>query len=205
MSGIELWSEALQWLVLLAVAGMTAGLVYLVADLSRRLGPDPGPLIPGDGLELETEAPPLVATELRTGKTVQLSDYAGQTAVVVFLSPSCKPCWALVPDLNRLAKSRRGVPFIVVVLAGKGVDYPRHLEEQIMVVGDPEKKLQEAYEVQRTPLVYFIDEEGKVAMRTVSNDLLDLEDTLDGIGRPQGSMPWVSHEEERTEEAGEQA
>ena len=200
MSGIELWSEVLQWAVLLTVGAMMVGLVYLVADLNRRLGPDRGPLIPDDGLEIETVAPPLVALEKRTGQTVQLADHAGQMAVVAFLSSTCNPCVELVPHLNRLAKALPEVPFIVVTTDADGFDYSAELIEQVLVVGDPESELQKAYEVERTPLVYGIDAEGKVAMRSIANDLLDLEDTLDGIGWPQGGSPWVQVEETPMEE-----
>ncbi len=56
---------------------------------------------------------------------------------------------------------------------------------------DEKKALQEAFQVRRTPLVYLINEAGQVAMRSVANDLIDLEDTLNGIGRRQGGAPWL--------------
>jgi thiol-disulfide isomerase/thioredoxin len=191
MSGVVVWSEGLQWILLLALSVMVGGLVYLVGQLYRRLGPDLGPLIPNDGLALKTVAPPLVAVETRTGKTVQLADHTGRTTVLAFLSPSCRPCAELVPHLNRLANARREVSFIVVAMNGQGYDYQRELSGHIQVVSDPEASLQKAYEVRRSPLIYVIDAEGKVAIRSVSNDLLDLEDTLAGLGRDQGKAPWM--------------
>jgi hypothetical protein len=97
----------------------------------------------------------------------------------------------LVPDLNRLAREHEDTSVIVVELKGVGTDYAQELIERIAVVSDPDGALQRAYEVQRTPLVYVLDEERKVANRTVSNSFLNLHDTVAGVVRPQGSAAWV--------------
>jgi methylamine dehydrogenase accessory protein MauD len=205
MAGLELTAEVLQWVVLLAVAVMVAGLTYLVTDINRRLGPDFGVLVPSDGLEIGTEAPALVASDVRNGRTVSLSEFEGQPVIVAFLSPSCGPCTKLVPHLNRLAGERREVPMIAVLTGGehdgRGEHYARELSGRIEVVGDADKELERAYEVQRTPLVYLINDEGRIATRTISNDLVDLEDTLGEAGRPQGSASWVALEEPTEEPA----
>jgi hypothetical protein len=190
MTGIMLWSYALLWILILVVAGMLAGLIYVVADLIRRVGPDRGPVVPNDGLKIGSRAPMLGGAEVRTGRAVQLSDYDGRSVAVVFLSPTCKPCVELVPHLNEMAKYQRNVPILVVVLQGHGFDYAHALTDRILLLGDAEGKLQAAWEVERTPLTYVINADGTVRMKSVSNDLLDLEDTLDGIGWQQGTRPW---------------
>jgi thiol-disulfide isomerase/thioredoxin len=202
MSTVELWSQILLWIVVLAVAAITVGLVYLVADLNRRLGPDRGPLVPNDGLKIDSLAPPLVAEDLRTRRTVAMPDSASHGAVVAFLSPTCKPCVDLVPHLNTLARSHQNVPVIAVVLPGNGYDYAVALDSAISVVGDAEGQLQKTWEVMRTPLVYLVDATGAVKMKSVSNDLPDLEDTLDGIGWKQGDRPWVPVAAGSFDEAG---
>ena len=111
--------------VVAIVALFLGGMLNLIGDLSRRLGPDQGVLVPTDGLEIGVVAPPLRATELRTKKLVDLADFTGQPAVVAFLSPTCGPCKQLAPDLERVANDRNGVPFIVVAGSGTGVDYTK--------------------------------------------------------------------------------
>ena len=111
--------------------------------------------------------------------------------MLAFLSPACRPCRELVPDLNRLARDQRDTPVVVVAMDGTGADYASELSKRVVVVGDAEKEIQEAYAVGRTPLVYLLDEDRTVVNRTVSNSLIDLEDTLDGLGRPQGNATWV--------------
>ena len=185
------WLEVLQWAAIVVIGILVAGLLYLVTDLQRRLGPDFGAMVPNDGLAVGAAAPDFTAEDKRTGRRVSLSDYVGQRVVVAFLSPACQPCRELVPDLNRFVRDQRDTPVVVVAMEGAGADYARDLSKRIAVVGDAEKEIQQAFEVGRTPLVYLLDEERKVVNRTVSNSLINLEDTLDGLGRPQGSAAWV--------------
>ena len=65
---------------------------------------------------------------------------------------------------------------------------------------DADGRAQKDYMVSQTPLVFAFGHDGTVAMRTVSNDLIALEDTLDGFGQVQASRPWVSVAEERSSE-----
>jgi thiol-disulfide isomerase/thioredoxin len=201
MDAIEVSAESLQWTILLAlcltvlaVVLAVLGLAYLVAVLMRRQPPDLGPVVPNAGLAIDSEAPVLVGQEVRTGETVRLSDYAGQVTVVAFVSPTCKPCVDLVRHLNALAKTRRHVRLIVVVLPGSGYDYGRNLGQSIRVLADTDGSRQNSWQVEITPLTYVIDGQGTVKMKSVSNDLLALEDTLDGYGWKQGDRPWVAVE-----------
>ncbi len=196
MSDLQLVSEVAQWAVILLTAAMVAGLVYLTADIRRRLGPDQGPLVPNDGLDIGEQAPVIAGADARSGESRVWSPIPGQSAVVAFLSPTCAPCVDLVPHLNRLARSRRDVPVVVVVLPGKGADYGETLDALIAVLRDADGRAQRDYMVSRTPLVFAIAPGGFVAMRTVSNDLIGLEDTLDGFGEPQGNRPWVPIEQQ---------
>jgi hypothetical protein len=198
VSTMAVSAESLQWTILLVLclailALMMAclGLAYLVAVLMRRQAPDLGPVVPNVGLAIGSEAPALVGQEQRTGQVVQLSDFPGRIATVAFVSPTCQPCVGLVPHLNALTRTRPEVPLIVVALPGSGYNYARSLDKAIKVVGDADGSLQQLWQADMTPLVYVIDGQGVVKMKSVSNDLLALEDTLDGYGWKQGNRPWV--------------
>ena len=117
--------------------------------------------------------------------------FAGRPVVVAFLSPGCTQCVQLVRHLNRMATVRQDVPCIVVVTGTGASEFAATLGERLLVVSDEQAKLQKAYAVEWVPTIYLIDDEGKVAMRSIANDLLDLEDTIDGIGRRQGNAPFV--------------
>jgi methylamine dehydrogenase accessory protein MauD len=187
-----MWMEAMQWAAIVLIAILAAGVLYLVADLHRRLGPDLGAMVPNDGLAVGTAAPDFAAEDPRTGQPIRLSDFDGRRVVVAFVASNCPPCRKLVPDLNRFARDRHDTSVVAVATDGAGMDYAREFSERIAVVGDAGKAIQQAFEVSRTPLVYLLDEERKVANRTVSSSLIDLEDTLDGFGKPQGNAAWVA-------------
>jgi len=191
MSGIELWAEVLQWVVLGIMAFMVLGSVYLLGDINRRLGPDKGALVPNEGLEIGTAAPEMKGIELRTGLRVNLADARGRTAVVAFLSQSCGPCRGLVPDLNRLATMRRDIPFFVVALNGSGGDYPQLLASDIQLIADVDDSLQHAFLARYVPLIYVVDADGAIKFRAIANDLPQLEDTLSGIGFTQDASQWA--------------
>jgi hypothetical protein len=193
VSDLELWAEVGQWVLLLGVAALMTGVIYLLAGIQRRLGPEVGALIPNDGLPLGEPAPDLAGTDRRTGRAVDLTALRGRAAVVVFLSPSCKACIDMVPALNRLAETR---PAAVVVVAadGGGARYSEVLSRRVRLVGDADRALERAWAVRWTPMVYLVDAAGTIAMRSVSNTLLDLEDTLDGIGYEQGGHAWLPEE-----------
>lgn len=191
MSGVELWSEILQWIVFAAMAFMVIGLVYLIGDINRRLGPDQGAMIPNEGLEAGVDAPPIQGVDAHSGQRIRLADYRGRTVVVAFLAPTCGPCARLVPYLNRLIKDRREVPFIIVAADGKGTHYKDLIDKRAVVVSDGGGKLERSYKARFMPLVYVIDPEGKIAMRAVTNNMVEMEDAIDGIGFQQGDAPWV--------------
>ena len=195
MSEIGLWSELVQWVVLLAEGAVTCGLVYVVTALLRREGPAVGPPA-GTGLAIGATAPPLDARDALSNKAVRLSDYIGRPVVLVFLSPSCTPCVDLVPSLNRLAKRERETQVIAVVEDGRGTDYTR-------VVNDETGAVSDAFQVRRMPLMYVVDPEGKIALRTVPNTLLDLEDTLNGLERPTRESSWMKIDAGRDGEGGD--
>lgn len=190
---LVLWHELLQWAAIIGVAFMLAGVLYLLADIRRRLGPDYGAQVPNNGLAVGATAPDFSTHDRRTGRSMSLSDYHEQRMIVAFLSPRCEPCKALLPHLNRLATSRPDLPVVVVATDGAGVEYAREFSDCFAVVDDAKKEIQQAFEVAWTPLVYLLDEERRVVNRTISNSLIDREDTLDGKGRAQ-STAWVPTE-----------
>jgi thiol-disulfide isomerase/thioredoxin len=189
MTSLAVASEVLQWGVLVLLVGLVAGMSYLIADINRRLGPDAGVLVPNDGVGLNEEAPRFSERDARTGVQVQVAE-TSEATVLVFLSPTCGPCIDLVPDINRLAKSRKALQIIAVIGGEGGHDYGKSLAAEVAMLVDRDLDLNKKYGVQRTPLVFVIDGTGKVAMRSVANDFVDLEDTLDGIGQLQGASAW---------------
>ena len=195
-SPIATWAFGLLVAAVVVIGLMVIGLFALIADINRRLGPDRGPLVPDEGLEAGTDAPEFAAAEARSGASVRLSDFRGRHVVVAFLSPSCGPCVRLAPEIDRLARLRHDMPIVVVATRGPGFDFAREMSTAIRVVLDPDHTIETAFQVRWKPTVYVIDPEQKVALRTISNTLTDLEDMLDGIAHAQGGAPMLPSEGE---------
>jgi hypothetical protein len=186
------WAVVLQGVVLVLVCLMLVGLIYVVTELRRRAGPGPGALVPGEGLAIGARAPVLAATDARNGKSAVPVIAGGRSTVMAFLSPKCSPCVNLVPGLNRVAARERGTQFVAVVPDGKGFDFAQGLSKRIKVLRDEDGALAQAYKAGKTPMVYLIGGDGKIAMRAIPNTVLDLDHALEGIGREQGDAPWVT-------------
>lgn len=184
--------EAVQWLALLGMALVITGMLHRQGLHERLLAPFAGPLVPRSGLELDSVAPEFSAVDRRTQRTVRLSDYAGRRLLIGFLSPGCGPCVQLVAPLNQFAQDHPDVPVLIIAQDGHGVDYAEELSERITVLEDHDRVVQKAYDAMQAPLIFLVNGEGRVANRTISNDLTDLEATLEGLGRPQGTATWVA-------------
>ena len=178
------------WQAVVPAVQVALGLVLLLSALAKLR--DPPALVAG-ALRYQLLSPTIVRPAATLLPFAELA-----LAVVPLFGIACRAA-ALVPHLDRLARSRRDIPVIAVVLPGEGLDYGHRLTASITVIRDDTGGAQKDFAVARTPLVFTIAPDGTIATRTVSNDLIALEDTLDGFGQPQGSRPWVPAEEQGNE------
>ena len=74
--------------------------------------------------------------------------------------------------------------------------FARETSAAIRVVLDPDHTIETAFQVRWKPTVYVIEPDQKVALRTISNTLTDLEDMLDGIAHAQGGAAMLPSEGE---------
>ena len=119
---------------------------------------------------------------LFTGEPFQLSEQAGQSAVVVnFWYPSCAPCREEMPHFEAAWQESggEGVKFLGMFVP-LGLDSEQDARDFVAELGltfdfavDPRGMVAQSYEVEFYPTTYFINREGKVFRVHVSN--LDLE------------------------------
>ena len=98
------------------------------------------------------------------GENLKLSDLKGRPVVVNFWFPSCPPCRAEMPDLEKVFQDHRndGVEFVGVMLVG--LDTKEDAQEFIDEVGvnfalgaDEDTSIVRAYEVRSFPTTVFLD------------------------------------------------
>jgi len=137
----------------------------------RAVLPPPPPELPpskaqGIGLPVGAPAPPFELPAL-TGEKCSLESLRapGREILLVFSSPFCEPCHALMPHLARWARERKESLNIVVISRGsvadnraklKDFDPARILLQQIF-------EISEAYDCSATPTALLIDADGRIA------------------------------------------
>ncbi len=98
------------------------------------------------------------------GENLRLSELKGQPVVVNFWFPSCPPCRAEMPDLEKVFQSHRGdgVEFVGVQLLGldsaqDGQDFITEVGVSFAVGADEDSSIVRAYEIISFPSTFFID------------------------------------------------
>lgn len=128
-------------------------------------------------LALNTSAPDFTAKTL-AGKFARLSDYAGRSFVLIFVSPHCGHCREKMPELIKLdmrAKEQAGVEFVLVSDSSSAETYTWvesiRIEDKVevtlpMMIAPRPSELLKAYNPRGlTPYYCFINGQGIVQAR----------------------------------------
>lgn len=98
------------------------------------------------------------------GETLQISNLEGQPVVMNFWFPSCPPCVAEMPDLERVYQKHKadGVEFIGVQLVGTdtvddGKEFIRKMGITYPVGADEDGSIVREYSITSFPTTVFID------------------------------------------------
>jgi methylamine dehydrogenase accessory protein MauD len=165
-----LTSNALLWLVIVALAGVVAALARQVGVLHERLAPL-GALAIARGPETGEAAPVLLAPAL-SGAAVKIggADESGRRTLLFFASPTCPMCKTLLPTVRRAVAGEERVRF---VLASDG-DPSEHAAFARDHDLDPasyvlSRELGLRFEVAKLPYAVLIDAAGIVRAKGLVN------------------------------------
>jgi peroxiredoxin len=118
---------------------------------------------PPAGPKVGEPAPDFSLPDL-SGQTIHLSDFRGNTTLVLFWRPSCGFCQRMLPDLKAWeAKSPKGAPRLLVVSTDSVAD------NQVMGLRSPVVLDKEGMSIGRlfgatgTPMAVLVDARGKIA------------------------------------------
>jgi peroxiredoxin len=151
-------STVLSWLVILLNLFLSLALVRRFRDLDKRNEPET--------LKVGTKVPDF-SLETLDGKTVKLADYKNQESLMVFVSPTCNPCRAQMPNLKELFPriEAAGIRFLLVSLGAKD-ETQTFIEEFQMqapvLLSENASPFALDYKVPGTPAYYRIDKQGLV-------------------------------------------
>jgi peroxiredoxin len=124
------------------------------------------------GLPVGADAPNF---ELATadGTRISLAEMIarGRPVAIVFVSPTCRPCHHMFPDISRWQHSLSNRLTITVVVHG-GREHVSELSERFDLantLSDPKARVFRAYRGQGTPSMVIVTPEGKVGIRIRSS------------------------------------
>ena len=130
-----------------------------------------------DGLAPGSKAPDFIVEGI-DGRPLSLAGYRGRSLLLVFGSPTCGPCRALIPDLHQFAAERAAEIDVLFLSHGTTDDARRlaqELEIHVPVASHPDESLAEKYKARVTPFAFLIDGEGVVRAKGLANNHAHLE------------------------------
>jgi methylamine dehydrogenase accessory protein MauD len=130
-----------------------------------------------DGLAPGTPAPDF-AVQALDGRGLSLADFRGLPLFVIFGSPTCGPCKALIPDLNVFAQEYASDLRVLFLSRGELEPAQRFAEEnaiEVPVAVHPDESLPDKFKVRVTPFAHVIDAEGIVQAKGLANNRQHLD------------------------------
>jgi methylamine dehydrogenase accessory protein MauD len=182
-------SNALLWLAVVALALVVLALVRQLGVLHERVAPA-GALAVGDGPKVgETAAPLAVADLAGRAHVVGGADAEGRGTLLLFVSPTCPVCKALLPAVRSLARAETARLRVLLAsdgprreheafVAERGVDLPYLVSEE----------LGRAWRVGRLPWAVLLDADGVVRAKGLVNSREHLESLLEAEERGVASL-----------------
>jgi methylamine dehydrogenase accessory protein MauD len=170
-------SNVVLWVLVLALAAVVLALVRQVGVLHERIAPA-GALMLNRGLTVG-EAAPLIEVADLDGRAHQLGSARsdGRSTLLLFVSPSCPVCKALLPAVKSSRRGERGWLDVILASDGDSQEQRSFVREQGLE-GVPyvvSAALGLAYQVSRLPFAALLDEQGVLRARGLVNSREHLE------------------------------
>jgi methylamine dehydrogenase accessory protein MauD len=183
-------SNLVLWAVLVALTLVVLALVRQLGILHERIAPA-GALLLARGLKVGEAAPAVTVVDLDgQSRSIGAAAADGRSTLLVFLSPTCPVCKALLPVLKASRRSER--QWLEVILASDGAEEEQRqfvaahgLSEIPYVLSAP---LGMAYQVGRLPFAALIDSGGILRARGLINSREHLESLFEAQRRGVASL-----------------
>ena len=170
-------SNVVLWALVIGLSLVVLALVRQLGVLHERISPV-GALMLAKGLKVGELAPTLPVSDLEGQPlTIGGTRVDGRTQLVMFVSPTCPVCKALLPVLKSSRKAEQGSLDIVLASDGEIAEQQSFVREQGLgvfryVVSAP---LGISYQVSRLPYAVLIDAGGVLRARGIINSREHLE------------------------------
>jgi len=148
---------------------LTVPLALALASCAPSTANGPGAQSPSESVALGAAASDFTLKDI-DGRSVRLSDYAGQVVLLDFWATWCVPCEAEIPHLEELYEQNKSRGFVVLGISMDGpetianvVGFARRLNLNFPMLLDEETRVTGIYNPKRTaPLSILIDRAGRI-------------------------------------------
>jgi methylamine dehydrogenase accessory protein MauD len=183
-------SNAVLWVLVVGLAAVVLALVRQVGILHERVAPA-GALLGREGPRPGESAPALEAVDL-AGRSVRVGgrEPSGAGTLLLFVSPSCPVCKALLPAARSLRDAEGDRLRLVLASDGPRAEHERFVREQGLA-GETyllSSELGLRYQVGRLPHAVLLDAEGVVRARGLVNSREHLESLCEARDRGVASL-----------------
>ena len=184
--------DVMQFVIGIAVIGLLAAVVYFLKKISEQqvqimrrielmelVSQEGGEVAreelthPHEGLPIGGHFPDFELLDVNAN-TVSLAKLKeqGRPTLFFFVSPTCNPCKALIPEIDQWRKELMGKVTIVFVSNGKAQDNIDKFGNDPMrpILLQKQRELAEAVKAQWTPTVILMDANGRVASHPTAGD-----------------------------------
>lgn len=197
MSALVL-SNIVLWCLVIALSLVVWALVRQIGVLHERIAPA-GALMLRQGPKVGESAPRLDVLDLQ-GRTHRIGTPRtdGRSTLLVFVSPTCPVCKALLPVLTASRTSERSWLEIILASDGERSAHERfiatHGLQSLAYVSSTDLGL--AFQVSRLPYAAIVDENGILRARGLVNSREHLESLFEAKRRGVGSLQeFFEHEQ----------
>jgi methylamine dehydrogenase accessory protein MauD len=170
-------SNAVLWVLVIVLALMVLALTRQIGVLHERITPV-GALMLAKGLKVGEAAPRVDVNDLDgVALSVGAASREGHSLLLMFVSPTCPVCKALLPVLKASRKSEQAWLDIVLASDGDIAEQREFVRAQGLeafryLVSTP---LGVTYQVSRLPFAVLIDQDGTLRARGIINSREHLE------------------------------
>jgi len=169
-------SQILSWIVILGLGLALVALARQVGVLHLRVAPA-GALMTGKGPVVGEPAPVMEATTL-DGAALAIGKPRGAKQLLLFVSPHCPLCKALIPVAKNFARTEK----LDIVFVGDDQESEQRAMIENLEIGSlpfvNSSIIGRAYQVDRLPHAVLIGEDGKLLSRGLVNSREHLESLI---------------------------
>ena len=180
MEGWWTASYIVLWLLVVVLCFVVVALARQIGTLHLRLGPRGALEMDDEGPPLQEAPPPADVVDI-DHRAVSIGG-PGRAQLLLFVSPGCHLCEAVLPSLGAVADAGDMTP-LVVADADAQEARTTYGSSRLRAPVVPGRELAQAYRIPGTPYVVILDQLGVVRAKGAINNLEQMEGLVDTARR----------------------